>query len=54
MDEEYWWYLEAIDALPVAVSADQVEQLEQAIPAGQAMLQKQMQYYRSLWGMTGV
>lgn len=54
MDEEYWWYLEAIDALPVAVSADLVEQLEQAIPAGQAMLQKQMQYYRSLWGMTGV
>ena len=54
MDEEYWWYLETIDALPVAVSVTQMEQLEQAIPAGQTMLQKQMQYYRSLWGMTDV
>ena len=51
MDEEYWWYLETIDALPAAVSVAQMEQIEQAIPAGQIILQKQMQYYRSLWGI---
>lgn len=48
MDEEYWQYLDAIDALPGVISAQQMDDLQREILEQQS-LQNHLQYYRALW-----
>lgn len=51
MDEEYWWYLTTIDALPPFISVETWNEWKQSIPEQQIAMQECVQYYQTIWNL---
>ena len=49
MDDEYWWYLENIDAMPAGISGKEFASIMENLTNEQQGLRNHWRYYMTLW-----